>query len=89
MKPKTGEGEAMVPVSKNSEQDHSIWLCALCAPMVCDLYHTWKTLIFEIESRWLPNYAYLRLLPGKLRLLKAQDFSKMGGSLLYDGSWYQ
>ena len=36
---KTGEGGAMVPVSKNSEQDRSIWLCALCAPAVCDPYH--------------------------------------------------
>ena len=69
MKPKTGEVGAMVPVSKKSEPDRSIWLCALCAPMVCHPYHTWKTSNFEIENVWFPNYGKLRLFPGKLRLL--------------------
>ena len=59
---------------KKSEPDRSIWLCELCAPMVCHLYHTWKTSNFEIENGWFPNYGKVRLFPGKLRPPKSVGF---------------
>ena len=69
MKPKAGEVGGMVLVSRNSEPDLSIWLCALRAPMFCHSYDTWKTSNGEIENEWFHNYGKLRLFPGKLRLL--------------------
>ena len=42
---------------KNRTHGHSIWLCALCAPMVCHPYHTWETLKLDIEDGWFPNTA--------------------------------
>ena len=54
MKPKTGEDG---PSVKKSEPDCSIWLCALCAPMVCHPYHlktsnfwNWKWVVSHLRQ---------------------------------------
>ena len=49
MKQEQGEGRGVVPASKNSAQDHSIWLRAFRVHMVFDPYHA------APEKPWISN----------------------------------